>query len=466
MQRSAGNRAVTTLIGRRRRLARQPDEAKVRERAYQIWMQKGGRPTSTHEEETNYFEALRQIEIEERAYFLSFQPGAGDPVANYYAAERAIAAQQVAANGAPAAPGALPIAAGAAPPAAAALAAPVVVPGQGPGPAVVGPGPGGAAPGAAVGPIAPAGVLPAPVAPVPVGAVGPGPAAVVVPAPVAPAAVGAVGPGPAAAVAPAPAPPVPPAGLGPQLAGDANLLAAVTPPLQALFQQTYQNLFAHLPLGAGVGQRGHVQAQLVLASDANSRAQTLLTQLPGLLAAPVVAPSPNPVLGPAVLANVINLIQVHAGPVLAPQLGQRLEDRLRELRTMAEGLAAARGGNPGGGPAGVTLNFARADINVAGIVPATRYAVSGQNNRGLTAVPAQTHFNAVTQRPHDSEYKIFENVAQQLDPAGAHSPVVPNLAPNGSVRMYSERPMCVHCQAVMAAFRATFPNVQVQVLGN
>jgi hypothetical protein len=70
-----------------------PDEAKVRARAYERYERSGGGFRSHEENEANYFEALRQVEIEERAYHIWKLRG-GDPGANYYLAERQIAAER------------------------------------------------------------------------------------------------------------------------------------------------------------------------------------------------------------------------------------------------------------------------------------------------------------------------------------------------------------------------------------
>jgi Protein of unknown function (DUF2934) len=70
-----------------------PDEAKIRARAYQLWERSGGGVRTRGQDEANYFEALRQVEIEERAHRIWQQRG-GDSVANYYEAERQIAEER------------------------------------------------------------------------------------------------------------------------------------------------------------------------------------------------------------------------------------------------------------------------------------------------------------------------------------------------------------------------------------
>jgi hypothetical protein len=90
------------MIARRRLLAREPNRQKVEARANEIWQRRGGGVTSAEQAQANYFEAQRQIEIEERAHGLAQARGGGDDVANYYEAERAIAAER--------APAVLPVA--------------------------------------------------------------------------------------------------------------------------------------------------------------------------------------------------------------------------------------------------------------------------------------------------------------------------------------------------------------------
>jgi hypothetical protein len=118
MQRTAGNAAVARLLraaNARRVLARwPPDEQKVQVRAHQIWERKGGGQTSPADAERNYYDAQREIAIEERAYQLSQQPGGGDPVKNWLAAEQEIDSQR-ANGGVPAAPGPPPLPIAAAP---------------------------------------------------------------------------------------------------------------------------------------------------------------------------------------------------------------------------------------------------------------------------------------------------------------------------------------------------------------
>ena len=94
LQCTVGNAATGAVLARLRVLARRPDEAKIRARAYQLWERSGGGVRSREEDEANYFEALRQVEIEERAHAIWQQRG-GDPVANYYEAEQDAAWEQL-----------------------------------------------------------------------------------------------------------------------------------------------------------------------------------------------------------------------------------------------------------------------------------------------------------------------------------------------------------------------------------
>ena len=87
LQCTVGN-AVTSTV-----LARVRDEAKVRARAYELYERSGGGVRTQAEDEANYYEALRQVEIEERAHRIWRERG-GDAVANYYEAERRIAEER------------------------------------------------------------------------------------------------------------------------------------------------------------------------------------------------------------------------------------------------------------------------------------------------------------------------------------------------------------------------------------
>jgi hypothetical protein len=94
LQRAVGNTATRAVLARLRVLARRPDEAKVRARAFELWERSGGGVRSREEDEAIYFEALRQVEIEERAREIADQRGGDDPVANPYEAERQIAEER------------------------------------------------------------------------------------------------------------------------------------------------------------------------------------------------------------------------------------------------------------------------------------------------------------------------------------------------------------------------------------
>jgi hypothetical protein len=84
VQRSAGNAATAALLARTRApvrlIQREPDEQKVKERAHELWVRKG-KPIQTPEQEReDYFEAQRQVRIEERAYAnWQGKPGGGKP---------------------------------------------------------------------------------------------------------------------------------------------------------------------------------------------------------------------------------------------------------------------------------------------------------------------------------------------------------------------------------------------------
>src|SRR3954447_4776482 len=128
LQQMIGNAAVARLVraaGARRVLAGwPPDEQKVKARAHEIWLRRGGTHGSTTDADADYYEAQRQVEIEERAYRLAHDRGGGDPVANYYDAEHAFAAERAPALTAPPAPAPPP-------PAPATVRAPAAQPGVG-----------------------------------------------------------------------------------------------------------------------------------------------------------------------------------------------------------------------------------------------------------------------------------------------------------------------------------------------
>jgi hypothetical protein len=93
LQRTVGNAAAGRVLARARALARRPGEAKIRARAYELYERSGGGIRTREQDEATYFEALRQVEIEERAHRI-WRQGGGDPVANYYEAERQIAEER------------------------------------------------------------------------------------------------------------------------------------------------------------------------------------------------------------------------------------------------------------------------------------------------------------------------------------------------------------------------------------
>ncbi|QLY32956.1 hypothetical protein H0264_12590 [Nocardia huaxiensis] len=85
-------------------------------------------------------------------------------------------------------------------------------------------------------------------------------------------------------------------------------------------------------------------------------------------------------------------------------------------------------------------------------------AVSGgKTPDGTVGTPKEPMFNPVSEdgsviRPTDSEYKILENLGQQLRPDS-----------KGSINLYTEREPCGACLSVIEQFRAKFPGVEVNV---
>ncbi|MFC9966054.1 deaminase domain-containing protein [Nocardia ignorata] len=85
-------------------------------------------------------------------------------------------------------------------------------------------------------------------------------------------------------------------------------------------------------------------------------------------------------------------------------------------------------------------------------------AVSGQSSpSGTVEAPANPTLRPVsedgtTDRPYDSEFKILDNLAQQLSPDA-----------KGTINLYTERAPCDACQSVIDQFKQRYPGVEVNV---
>ncbi|MDI5964914.1 RHS repeat-associated core domain-containing protein [Streptantibioticus silvisoli] len=79
-------------------------------------------------------------------------------------------------------------------------------------------------------------------------------------------------------------------------------------------------------------------------------------------------------------------------------------------------------------------------------------ATSGKHaNPGETGMPATRQFDPGT-RPYDSETHIFETVAQRLSPES-----------QGTIDLYSERPVCDSCEGLINQFSQVFPGIQIDI---
>jgi len=82
--------------------------------------------------------------------------------------------------------------------------------------------------------------------------------------------------------------------------------------------------------------------------------------------------------------------------------------------------------------------------------------ISGQVDRpGTVTSPTTRKFNTSTvghSRSNDSEVKILETLATKLKPND-----------QGTLNLYSERPICASCQNVVRQFKEQYPNVKIQI---
>ncbi|WP_127960429.1 deaminase domain-containing protein [Serratia microhaemolytica] len=111
-------------------------------------------------------------------------------------------------------------------------------------------------------------------------------------------------------------------------------------------------------------------------------------------------------------------------------------------------------------------NVAVAEIDIPGM-PKQMAAHSGINKEGKGLVGAGSGNFSYKELPNkqgdmisrkgDSEYKILDNLADQLGS---------NTSAKGTVIIFTERPACGSCLGVVEQFQQKYPNIQVNVLDN
>lgn len=102
-------------------------------------------------------------------------------------------------------------------------------------------------------------------------------------------------------------------------------------------------------------------------------------------------------------------------------------------------------------------NIAIADVNVTGSQPRSVIGVSGQESpAGTVMAPDARLFETISTgrnpRTFDSEVKILEHIAATM-PRNAR----------GTISLFTERPVCISCDGVIAQFRQLFPGVQLNI---
>lgn len=80
---------------------------------------------------------------------------------------------------------------------------------------------------------------------------------------------------------------------------------------------------------------------------------------------------------------------------------------------------------------------------------------SGSGNFVAQSVPNKA--GAMVYRGADTEYKILDNIADQLGS---------NTAAKGTVNIFTEKPACVSCLGVVEQFKARYPNIIVNIFDN
>ena len=82
--------------------------------------------------------------------------------------------------------------------------------------------------------------------------------------------------------------------------------------------------------------------------------------------------------------------------------------------------------------------------------------IKGSNNN-FTAIDLPNTAGELISRNTDSEYKILDNIADQLGS---------NTSATGTVKIFTERPACDSCLGVADQFREKYPNINVIIYNN
>ncbi|TQN27824.1 putative deaminase of polymorphic toxin system [Haloactinospora alba] len=121
-------------------------------------------------------------------------------------------------------------------------------------------------------------------------------------------------------------------------------------------------------------------------------------------------------------------------------------------------------------------NVAVADVDLEGVSSQQYVGVSGnQNPEGASTLPQNPRYNNVpdppradgsegNQRALDSERKILERVAENINPRnddGSYQSPRPDI--EGTINLHTELPQCRSCQSVTREFKEEFPNVEIVV---
>ncbi|ATM87407.1 MULTISPECIES: deaminase domain-containing protein [Yersinia] len=81
----------------------------------------------------------------------------------------------------------------------------------------------------------------------------------------------------------------------------------------------------------------------------------------------------------------------------------------------------------------------------------------GEGNQNFKYQTLQSKDGKPIDRNTDSEYKILDNLADQLGS---------NISAKGTVTIFTERPACGSCLGVVDQFQKKYPGIQVNVLDN
>ena len=159
-----------------------------------------------------------------------------------------------------------------------------------------------------------------------------------------------------------------------------------------------------------------------------------------------------------------HLIEVEAGPEAAQEWRKRWEEQ-------GQALSHRR-------------NVAVADIRIDGFNAGQLVSVSGQNGRpGTVELPANPRYtpkpdinrdgSVGNTREYETERKILEHVAQQLNPRNPDGSITaPRTDITGEIHLYTELPPCHSCGrapsgddpgGIIEQFKREFPNIDVKV---